>query len=70
MTRSQQEATRTRREGEATFLQAYGWRREGSSHDSSPRWCHPNAPKLKLSYTQKDALNMTDAETLRYGGPR
>jgi hypothetical protein len=70
MTRSQHEATRARRAGEAEFLIAYGWKREGAVSDTNPRWCHPNAPKLKLSYTQKDALNLTDGEPLRYGGPR
>lgn len=68
MTRSQHEATRARREAEAAWLKTYGWVQEAPAVGN--RWAHPNAPKARESYAQKDALNMTDAEPLRYGGPR
>ncbi len=68
MTRSQHEATRARRAAEAEWLCSYGWKQELPAVGN--RWRHVNAPKARESYTQKDALNMTDAEPLRYGGVR
>lgn len=68
MTRTQHEMTRERRRVEGEWLKAYGWKQQAP--DQGNRWSHPNAPKLKPHYAQKDALALTDAEPLRYGSVR
>jgi hypothetical protein len=43
-------------------LRAYHW-----TQDVCGNWTHAKAPTIRTSYTQRDALAMTRAETLRYG---
>lgn len=66
MTRDQQQADRELESAKGKWLLAYGWTQEGNSK----RWTHPNMPKARESYTTGDAIAMTNAEKLRYGGPR
>lgn len=61
MNRAQHEATREREAAEAKWLRAYGWTQIGRL------WTHPRAPNIRASYTQRDAIVMTEAEPLRYG---
>lgn len=68
MTRGQHEATRELEHAEANWLRAYGWRQMSSIGAGS--WSHPNAPQMKLTYTQRDALMLTRAEPLRFGAVR
>jgi hypothetical protein len=68
VTRSQHEATRARRRAEADWLIVYGWKQESPS--TGNRWVHPNAPKSPGTYSQKDALTLTDADPLRFGSVR
>ena len=71
MTRSQQEAQRELDRAQAKWLKAYGWEpRIGGELAAPMRWSHHFAPKAKESYTTRDALELTRAEPLRYGGPR
>jgi len=72
MTQAQHEATRRRRQAESEWLESYGWRASttGLYGFDQKRWSHPHAPKARPTYSQKDAILMTDAEPLRYGGPR
>jgi hypothetical protein len=68
VTRAQQEATWELAQAQGKWLRAYGWRPvDVSARD--PRWAHRYAPKAKESYTTSDALALTRAEPLRYGGP-
>lgn len=67
MTRAQHEATRELGRAQAHWLRAYGWSNDPTGE---LRWTHAKAPKAKPSYTTRDALEMTRAEPLRYGGPK
>lgn len=62
MTRPQQEATRALLHAEHEWLKAYGWFQVAPG-----RWTHRSAPKLKDSYTARDALAFTRGDPLRYG---
>lgn len=65
MTRPQQEATRNLNHAEKEWLKAYGW------FEVAPgRFTHRSAPKLKDSYTQRDALAFTRGDPLRYGAEK
>jgi len=66
MNSAQQAAERNLLEAQAAWLVAYGWKFD----PSTARWKHEHAPKARESYEARDALAMTRAETLRYGGPR
>ncbi len=68
MTRTQHEATRELEQAEANWLKAYGWRQLSSVPPCS--WSHANAPQMKLTYSQRDALMLTRAEPLRFGSAR
>jgi hypothetical protein len=61
MNRAQHEATREREAAEAKFLRAYGWTQIGRL------WTHPRAPEIRKAYSHRDALMMTDANSLRFG---
>ena len=65
MTSRQQDAERTLVDAECGWLLAYGWKFE----TSTGRWSHEHAPKARSDYERRDALQMTRAEKLRYGGP-
>jgi len=64
MNREQHEATREREAAEAKWLRAYGWRESGRL------WTHQRAPNIRAAYTRRDAIQMTEAEPLRYGAAR
>ena len=66
MTAKQQLAERMLLNAQAEWLTAYGWKYDAPT----ARWKHEHAPKARESYEQRDALAMTRAETLRYGGAR
>ena len=65
MTREQHDALRKLAHVEAEVLQAYHWTR-----DICGNWQHPNAPPIRTTFTQRDALQMTRADALRYGSTR
>lgn len=62
MTREQQEATRELERAQDKWLRAYGWVRELGG-----RWTHPKAP---APCTYFDALVLTRAQPLIFGGAR
>jgi hypothetical protein len=62
MTREQHQSLRELERVEAGVLRAYHW-----TQDVCGNWTHAKAPTIRTSYTQRDALAMTRAETLRYG---
>jgi hypothetical protein len=66
--RPQQEATRKLELAQQEWLAAYGWKRR-----TDGRWVHEAARKVDgyaHGYTMRDALELTRAEPLRYGGPQ
>lgn len=62
MTRLQHQKTRALAQAEGDWLEAYGWQQEGCA------WRHRAAPKIRETYAQRDALILTRAEPLKYGG--
>ena len=61
MTREQQDTDRELTRAEYKWLLARGWQLEAGG-----RFSHPSAPKARDSYTVRDAVAMTRAESLRY----